>query len=73
MSTDTQSNADLIKRIDDLICEAYKIKQSIIFTRTRPQPDLQNLRFIGMWQDREIKDSVEFARNLRSTSWQRIN
>ena len=34
--------------------------------------DLLNSEFFGMWRDRaDIEDSVQFARTLRSESWQR--
>jgi Tfp pilus assembly ATPase PilU len=34
--------------------------------------DLLNSEFLGMWRDRaDIKDSLEFARKLRSEGWNR--
>jgi hypothetical protein len=34
--------------------------------------DLLNSEFLGMWRDRaDIKDSLEFARKLRSEGWDR--
>jgi hypothetical protein len=34
--------------------------------------DLANSEFFGMWRDRaDIKDGIEFARELRSQGWKR--
>ena len=51
---------------------------AIVVTITSPGPstpstfgDLLNSEFFGMWRDRDIDDTQEFARKLRSEGWKR--
>ena len=48
----------------------------VVSSRTRAGEstfgDLANSEFFGMWADRaDIRDSAEFARDLRADAWQR--
>ena len=74
------TNEELIKEIPNLpkevrlriekIIDAFR-KQTIQSDRAKRVP-LRDEPFVGMWADREdMKDPVEWVRNMRKTQWDR--
>ncbi len=76
------TNEELLREISSLPAEAKIQVERFVAQWTKrvnanenvKKRPLQEEEFVGMWADREdMKDPVEWVRNLRKTHWDRNN